>query len=364
MDRYLILEDGSGFKGTAFGADKEISGEVVFSTGMVGYPEALTDSSYTGQLLVLTYPLIGNYGVPGYQKKNGVFTSFESASIKVRGLIVSSYVDQYSHWEAKKSLDSWLNEEGIPAIAGVDTRLLTIKLREKGVMLGGIFRSLQSQTSRFEDPNKDNLVSRVSIKKPRILGKGKKKVLVLDCGIKEGILANLIKRDVSVLQVPWDFDPFENNLNSFDGVLISNGPGDPKMVKKTVTTVKRLMNKKVPLLGICLGNQILALASGADTYKMKFGHRSHNQPVELCGTRRCFLTTQNHGFAIKENSLTSGWQLWFKNLNDRTIEGIKHKTLPFISVQFHPEGRPGPEDTNWVFDEFIKHVTQKMLSGT
>lgn len=351
---FLVLEDGSKYEGKAFGDEKEVAGEVVFSTGMVGYHEALTDPSYQGQILVLTYPLIGNYGVPYLDKSQSILDSFESKSIKARGLVVSQYVDEYSHWKADCSLDQWLKKEKIPAIFGIDTRSLTIKLREKGVMLGCLTN--KTQKPQFADPNKENLVSQVSVKKPRLLGGGKKRILLIDCGVKEGILAGLLSRDVCLYQVPWDFDPTEGGF-AFDGVVISNGPGNPKMIKKTIQTVEKLMNKKIPILGICLGNQILALAGGANTYKMKFGHRSHNQPVILAGTKKCFLTTQNHGFVVDDNKLPSDWEVWFTNLNDKTNEGIKHKKFPFMAVQFHPEGRPGPYDTSFIFDEFLKHVT-------
>ncbi len=355
MQKNLVLDDGTVFAGTSFGADSEVSGEVVFSTGMVGYSEALTDSSYQGQILVLTYPLIGNYGVPKYTQKRP-FTSFESKGIKARGLVVANSIDQYSHWQGEQSLNSWLKAENIPAIYGIDTRSLTIKLREKGVMLGCL--TTKNKAKLLYDPNEENLVSQVSIKKPRILGNGKK-ILLIDCGVKEGILANLLLRDVSVYQVPWDFDPFsKSSFGGFDGVIISNGPGNPKMVGKTITTVQKLMNKKIPILGICLGNQILALAGGGDSYKMKFGHRSHNQPVILKGTKKCYLTTQNHGFVVNHKKLSNEWEVWFENLNDNTNEGILHKKLPFMAVQFHPEGRPGPYDTAWIFDYFLERVKQ------
>lgn len=356
MKKYLILEDGSKFEGEAFGANLETFGEVVFSTGMVGYPEGLTDPSYQGQILVLTYPLIGNYGVPGYSKTNGVLDLFESKGIKARGLIVASYINEYSHWQAIQSLDSWMKKEGVPGVFGIDTRSLTIKIRKKGVMMGTLQSRISAKKPVFPDPNRENLVAQVSVKKPRVLGKGKKKILLIDCGVKEGILQELVSRNVNILQVPWDYDPDVTSGFSFDGVVISNGPGDPKMVSKTIHTVQKSMNKKIPILGICLGNQILALAAGADTYKMKFGHRSHNQPVNLKGTKRCFLTTQNHGFVVNQKKLSKEWEIWFTNLNDKTNEGIKHKKLPFMAVQFHPEGRPGPYDTSWVFDEFLKKL--------
>lgn len=355
MKGYLFLEDKTYFQGVKFGADTFVSGEVVFSTGMVGYPAALTDPSFAGQILVLTYPLIGNYGVPLIRRDGSPLKNFESTKIQVKGLIVDNYVNEHSHWQAVRSLDEWLKAENIPALYGIDTRFLTIKLREKGVVLG--FLNGKKTSAKFEDPNKENLVAQVSIEKPRILGKGKKKILLIDCGVKDGIITELLKRDVQLFHVPWNFDPFDNSINgSFDGVIVSNGPGDPKTVKETIKTIKKLLQKKAPILGICLGNQLISLAIGADTYKMKYGHRSHNQPVKMKDTRKCYLTTQNHGFAVDSKSLPKDWEVWFENLNDGTNEGIRHKNLPFMAVQFHPEGRPGPYDTFWIFDEFIKSL--------
>lgn len=350
--RYLILEDNTVFEGIGFGYDKETTGEVVFTTGMVGYPEGLTDPSYQGQILTFTYPLIGNYGVPTNTNL------FESNGIKVRAVIVSKNISDDSHWQARQSFDTWLTKEEIPGIEGIDTRMLTVKLRKKGAMLGKISKS-SDPVSSFADPNKENLVSKVSTSKKETYGKGKKTILLIDCGVKQGIIDSLVKRNVRVVKVPWDFDPFKKEASqtlNFDGVIISNGPGDPKIVTNTISTVKKLLDKKIPLLGICLGNQILALSIGADTYKMKFGHRSHNQPVLMKETNRCFLTTQNHGFVVNTKTLPNNWNVWFENLNDGTNEGIRHKKLPFMSVQFHPEGRPGPYDTNFIFDEFLTYV--------
>lgn len=347
----MMLEDGSVFEGVGFGADVDTQGEVVFTTGMSGYPESLTDPSYMGQILVFTYPLIGNYGVGEDE------SLFESKGIKVRGVVVSTNVQNYSHWQATRSFENWLKSENIPGISEIDTRMLTVKLREKGTMPG----SLKDKPikEKIKDPNPGNLVNEVSIKKPLTLGRGSKKILLIDCGVKQGIIEDLLKRDTTVIKVPWDFDPYDRLAGGsigFDAVLVSNGPGDPKMVKKTVNTVKKIIDNKIPLLGICLGNQILALAIGANTYKMKFGHRSHNQPAMLTGSSKCFLTTQNHGFVVDAKTLPQDWDVWFENLNDKTNEGIRHKNLPFMSVQFHPEGRPGPYDTGWIFDHFLERV--------
>jgi len=337
----LVLEDGSEFFGKSFGYNGKTDGEVVFNTGMVGYPESLTDPSYTGQILVCTYPLIGSYGVPS--DKN----SYESDGIKVRGLIVSEYIDEYSHWQADMSLGEWLKKEKVPAILGIDTRTLTKKLRTHGVMLGGI------NMHKFQDPNKRNLAAEVCTEKPVIKGRGKKTVLLVDCGVKENIVRCLVKRGVRVKQVPWDYD---FSKEKYDGILLSNGPGDPTMCTTTIKNIKRALEDNKPIFGICLGNQIMALASGAKTYKLKFGHRAQNQPCILEGTQRCYLTTQNHGFAVREKSLGKDWKIWFRNANDNTVEGIKHKKKPFMAVQFHPESTPGPEDTEFLFDEFVKQL--------
>jgi len=337
----LILKDGSEYLGRSFGKDLPMAGEVVFATGMVGYPESLTDPSYAGQILVLTYPLQGNYGVP--EKKY-----WESDKIQVSGLVVSSYIDTPSHYQSKQTLSQWLKRQNIPALEIKDTRGLTQKLRAQGVMLG---KMEFGKPTDFVDPNLENLPAKVSTKKAYREGKGKRTIVVIDCGVKRNIVRELVKRNVKVVVVPWNY-----NLKKlkFDAVLISNGPGDPKKAVATIETVKQLLVKKIPIFGICLGNQILALAAGGDTYKLKFGHRGQNQPCVLKGTNMCFLTTQNHGFAVKK--VPKGFKEWFYNANDKTNEGIIHKKLPFMSVQFHPEARPGPLDTSWLFDEFIKRI--------
>ncbi len=344
MTAQLILEDGTKIEGVSFGAKKSMSGEVVFSTGMMGYPESLTDPSYKGQILVLTYPLIGNYGIP--DKK-----FWESDTIMVSGLIVSNYIDTPSHFQNKKTLAKWFAEEKIPLLEIKDTRFLTQKIREKGTMLGKIV--FDNENIPYDDPNKKNLVSMVSVKKPTKTEGGKRHIVLIDCGSKRAIEKNLLKRGVSVTTVPWDFDPFEKNL-AFDGLVISNGPGDPTIVSKTIQTIKKSLDKKLPTLGICLGHQLLALAAGGETKKLKYGHRSQNQPCMLEGTPRCFITTQNHGFAVSK--IPKGFKSWFTNANDGTNEGMIHETLPFMSVQFHPEATPGPVDTEWVFDHFLKNI--------
>jgi len=348
----LILSDGATFTGESFGSLQTTSGEVVFNTGMVGYPESLTDPSYFGQILVLTYPLQGNYGVP--ERK-----FWESKKIQVKGLIVQNYIDHPSHFESKRSLGEWLKEEGIPALQGVDTRALTVSLREHGVMLGKIECKVQSAKCKVEeiyDPNKENVLPYVSCKKVEVIGEGKKNIVLIDCGVKESIIRSLVKKGVRVTRVPWDFNPLEAKLD-FDGVLISNGPGDPKKAKKTIEIVKQILAKNIPAFGICLGSQILALAAGGETYKLKFGHRGQNQPVHDQSSKEAIITSQNHGFAVDMKSLGSDWEEWFVNLNDGTNEGIRHKTKPFMAVQFHPEASPGPSDARYLFDEFLEQIS-------
>jgi len=345
----LILEDGSNFEGFSFGFPKTTSGEVVFNTGMVGYPESLTDPSYRGQILVFTYPLIGNYGVPAKKREKGILKNFESDKIHLAGLVVADYSFHYSHCQARQSLSEWLVKEKIPALFGIDTRALTKKLRRYGVMLGKIV--FANEEIEFRDPNKEMLATEVSAKKPITYGGGKKKVIVIDLGVKNNILRSLLKRGVTVVQVPFDYDL---EKESFDGLLISNGPGDPQKYQRTISNIRKAFRSNKPIFGICLGNQLLALAAGAKTYKLKFGHRSQNQPCVLVDSKRCFITSQNHGYAVDDQTLPAQWQTWFYNLNDRTNEGIRHKNKPWISVQFHPEATSGPTDTAFLFDEFIK----------
>jgi carbamoyl-phosphate synthase small subunit len=347
----LVLEDGSVFHGYAFGYNKAVNGEVVFNTGMVGYPESLTDPSYRGQILVLTYPLIGNYGIPGYEKEDDLLKYFESEKIQVQALIITNYSENYSHWNAKKSLSDWMKEYKIPGIYGIDTRELTKKLRKKGSLLGKIL--YDNEKIHFEDPNKRNLVAEVSIKKPVVYKKGKKSIVLIDCGTKNNIIRAFLKRNFTVIRVPWDYDFLDKKV---DGIIISNGPGDPKNCHKTIEIIKKAILKNIPILGICLGSQILALAGGASTYKLKFGHRSHNQPCIEVGTNRCYITSQNHGYAVDADTLPDDWREWFYNNNDETNEGIKHFSKPFFGTQFHPEASPGPDDTEFLFDLFIRSM--------
>ena len=346
----LILEDDSEFEGISFGFEGNTNGEVVFNTGMVGYPETLTDPSYRGQILTCTYPLIGNYGVPGNGRTNGVSKNFESDSIHVRGLIVSNYSNEFSHWSAKKSLDDWLNEEQIPAITGIDTRMLTRKLRDKGTMLGKIVRDEKVETE-LNDPNATDLVKEVSVEEPLEYSAGGKKIILVDCGTKNNIIRAFLGRNISVIRVPYDYDFTSIKAN---GIMLSNGPGDPKMNGATIEHTIKAMETNIPILGICLGSQILALAAGADTYKLKYGHRGHNQPCNEMGTKRCYITSQNHGYAVKSDSLPQDWREWFVNDNDGTNEGVIHISKPFFAAQFHPEASPGPDDCEFIFDMFVR----------
>ncbi len=347
----LLLEDGTRYCGFSFGYEGSVAGEVVFNTAMTGYTESLTDPSYKGQILVSTYPMIGNYGIPGNEAEDNMPLFFESDQIHVQALVVSDYSFEYSHWNAKRSLADWLKEQKVPGIYGIDTRALTKRLREKGSMLGKII--IDGVVPETYDPNIDNLVAKVSCKEPVTYGNGKYKVVLVDCGVKNAIIRNLIKRDVTVTRVPYDYD---FSTLEYDGLFISNGPGDPKMCKQTISHIQKALQEDKPIFGICLGNQLLALAAGFDTYKLKYGHRSHNQPVLMHGTDRCFITSQNHGFAIDLKTIDNNWIPLFINVNDNTSEGIKHKSKPFFSSQFHPEACGGPVDTEFLFDDFVENI--------
>jgi carbamoyl-phosphate synthase small subunit len=352
----LTLEDGTVYYGRSFGAEIATAGEVVFNTAMTGYPESLTDPSYRGQILCLTYPLVGNYGAPVRSEENDLLSFYESHSIHISGLIVSDYSFEYSHWNATESLGDWLKRNNVPGIYGIDTRALTKRIREKGAMLGKL--EPEGSAIDFYDPNKVNLVAEVSTSERRVYGSGKYRIVLVDCGVKYNIIRNLLRRDTTIIRVPWNHD---FHSEEFDGLFLSNGPGDPKMCGVTISNIRKAFDRDIPIFGICLGNQLMGLASGADTYKLKYGHRSHNQPVLMVGTEKAYITSQNHGFAVDNKTLTRDWEPFFININDKTNEGMKHKTKPFFSTQFHPEASGGPTDTDYLFDVFIENI--KKYSG-
>ena len=370
----LLLEDGTAFHGKSFGYEKPVAGEVVFNTAMMGYPESLTDPSYAGQLMALTYPLVGNYGVPPFSiEENGIATFMESEKIHAEAIIVSDYSEEYSHWNAKESLAEWLKREQVPGITGIDTRQLTKVLREHGVMMGKILFDDEPgniPTAQYEGVN---YIAKVSCKevvryapmgetgKSEDAGNTPKKVLLVDCGVKNNIIRCLLKRGVEVIRVPWNYD---FNTLDFDGLFLANGPGDPDTATDAVENIKKFLatekakaekgEKVRPCMGICMGNQLLSKAAGAKIYKLKYGHRSHNQPVQQMGTNRCFITSQNHGYAVDSSTLPFEWEPLFVNMNDGSNEGIRHKKYPWFSAQFHPEAASGPVDTEFLFDEFVE----------
>lgn len=345
----LTLADGTIFEGRSFGHLGATAGEVVFNTAMTGYPESLTDPSYEGQILVTTYPILGNYGVPPRREKDDVSEYYESDHIHARAIIAQDYSWAHSHWQADRSLAQWLEEEKIVGVYGIDTRALTKHLRENGSMLGKIVVD-GADDVEFYDPNAENLVAKVSCRSVEEHGQGDKTVVLVDCGVKHNIIRCLTRRGVKVIRVPWDYDFMSI---PYDGLFISNGPGNPDMAEATVANIRKAMELGKPICGICMGNQLLSKAAGARIYKLKYGHRSHNQPVRRAGTDTCFVTSQNHGFAVDSATLPDDWEPLFINMNDGTNEGIRHKSKPFFSAQFHPEASSGPKDTEFLFDEFI-----------
>ena len=356
-DVTLVLQDGTEFKGKSFGYEKPVAGEVVFNTAMMGYPESLTDPSYAGQMMVLTYPLVGNYGVPPFTvEANGIATFMESDRIYASAIIVSDYSQAYSHWNACESLGDWLKREKVPGITGIDTRQLTKVLREHGMMMGKLVfadAETESQLTEQEDYGSINWVERVSCKDVIRYNEGAgKKVVLVDCGVKNNIIRCLINRGVEVIRVPWNYDYTDM---AFDGLFLANGPGDPDKCVDAVEVLKKQMSSsRKPICGICMGNQLLAKAGGATIYKLKYGHRSHNQPVREVGTNRCYVTSQNHGYAVDAATLGNEWRELFVNMNDGSNEGIRHLTHPWFSSQFHPEACSGPVDTEFMFDRFIE----------
>nr|WP_024990114.1 glutamine-hydrolyzing carbamoyl-phosphate synthase small subunit [Segatella albensis] len=355
-ERNLSLSDGTKFHGKSFGYKAPVAGEVVFNTAMMGYPESLTDPSYAGQLLTMTFPLVGNYGVPAFTiEKNGIPTFMESDKIYASALIVSDYSEQYSHWNAVESLADWLKREKVPGITGVDTRELTKVLREHGVMMGKII--FDDEPNNIPEANYEgvNFVDKVSTKEIIRYNEGVgKKVVLVDCGVKANIIRCLIERGVEVIRVPWNYD--YSNME-FDGLFLANGPGDPDMCSDAVDIIKKQMSaSRKPICGICMGNQLLGKAAGASIYKLKYGHRGHNQPVRLVGTDKCFVTSQNHGYAVDTTTLGNEWKELFVNMNDGSNEGICHKENPWFSSQFHPEACSGPVDTEFMFDKFIEKL--------
>ena len=348
----------------------------MFNTAMTGYPESLTDPSYAGQLMTLTYPLVGNYGVPGFSVEgNGLATFMESDKIYARAIIVSDYSEEYSHWNAKESLAEWLKREHVPGITGIDTRQLTKVLREHGVMMGKILFDDEPDNIPEAAYEGVNFVEQVSCKEiveykaaeytaadadhltPLRKPNGKKVVLV-DCGVKNNIIRCLLRRGVDVIRVPWDYD---FNTLEFDGLFLANGPGDPDTCSAAVDNIRKFLaaTPVKPCMGICMGNQLLSKAAGATIYKLKYGHRSHNQPVRMVGTDKCFITSQNHGYAVKTDTLSSDWEPYFINMNDGSNEGIRHKTNPWFSAQFHPEACSGPVDTEFLFDDFVDLLSKE-----
>lgn len=340
---HVVLKTGENFSGWAPAKQTPLAfGEIVFTTGMVGYVETLTDPSYAGQIVTFTYPLIGNYGVPDSSE-------WESTRIHASGVILSELAPIHSNHTSKQTLLNWLEQQNIPVITGVDTRALTKRLRDNGVTPGAI--TTKTKPKKFENFDAIDWVKAVSIKEPVYYGEGKKLVIAVDCGMKENILRCLQQLPIRIKRVPYNYDFTQED---YDGVFISNGPGDPKQCKETIAILQKVLKAKKPTFGICLGTQLMALAVGAETYKLAFGHRSHNQPCLHLPSDKCFLTSQNHGYAIDEKTLPRSWKILFRNLNDNSVAGIEHEKLPFFSVQFHPEAAPGPTDTQWLFQKFYE----------
>ena len=362
----LELEGGEHFDGELIGAPVSASGQLVFTTGMVGYSEAMTDPSYFGQVLIFTYPLIGNYGIPTLPSdvNAAVPRGFESPRVNAAAVVMSVDSEEAFHWNSLQTLDTWLHDQGVPGIVGLDTRHLVHLIRQKPSLLGRVrpegsrgtrnYGRLTDVASRgFFDPSQHDIVREVSTTTRRRIGKGKTRIGLIDCGVKWNIIRQLLELECEVELLPWNADLTDVDCS---GWLLSNGPGDPTRTGDLTQRVAKLLATDRPILGICLGHQILALAAGARTVRMQYGHRSHNQPVYLVGTRKGFITSQNHGYVVDEASLPEGWTPWFRNANDQTNEGIKHATRKQRSVQFHPEAAGGPRDTGWILEQFIQDV--------
>ena len=353
----LVLQDGTKFHGKSFGYDAPVAGEVVFNTAMMGYPESLTDPSYAGQLVTLTFPLVGNYGVPPFTfGPEGLPTFMESDHIHASAIIVGDYSEQYSHWNANESLAEWLKREHVPGITGIDTRELTKVLREHGVMMAQIIFDDEPNNIPQAQYEGVNFVDRVSCKEIIRYNEGAgKRVVLVDCGVKANIIRNLIERGLEVVRVPWNYD---YTGMEFDGLFLGNGPGDPDLCQDAVNILRQQMSKsRKPICGICMGNQLMAKAGGANIYKLKYGHRSHNQPVRMVGTDKCYITSQNHGYAVDASTLDKDWSELFVNMNDGSNEGVRHNTNPWFTSQFHPEACSGPVDTLFMFDLFVEKLT-------
>ncbi len=369
----LLLEDGTLFPGKGFGAEATVVGELVFNTGMVGYPESMTDPSYSGQVLTFTYPLIGNYGVPSPQDKD-VFDLpryFESGGIKVTGIVVQEYCQRPSHWASVQTLSQWMEGQGVPGIEGVDTRALVTTIRERGVMMCVLatgpdvanrreLRRLLEKAAKYDSVD---YVKRVSVRKAETYGEAESKIVVIDCGVKESIIRNMLGRGYAVVRMPFDASYADVMKHDPVGVIVSNGPGDPRLCADTVKTTARLVDSEVPVLGICLGEQVLGMSQGGETYKLKYGHRGQNKPVVDLVSGRGYVTSQNHGYAVDPKSLSkTDLKPWFVNADDKSVEGLVHGSRPAIAVQFHPEAAPGPYDTEFVFDRFAEMILSQRKS--
>lgn len=350
MERLLILEDGTVFKGKAFGANNNVFGEIVFTTSMTGYQETITDQSFNGQIITFTYPMVGNYGVNR--------DDYESIAPTCKGVVVKEHARVASNWRSQMTLDEFLKRKGIPGISGVDTRALTRKIRQVGTMKASIVDVGDSFEHAFDQLKATvlatNQVQQVSTSKPYPSPGTGKNVAVIDFGLKHSILRELSKRNCNLTVLPYNTDAKTILSLAPDGVMLTNGPGDPKDVPEAIEMIREIQGK-IPIFGICLGHQLFALANGADTYKMKFGHRGLNHPVREIATGRIDFTSQNHGYAVDEKTVDLDQLLiTHVEVNDGTVEGIRHRHYPAFSVQFHPDAAPGPHDALHLFDEFME----------